>query len=156
MEITLRNYQDKYAKCVVFGTYDHANNRSKAFVPKEQRPVSFYEFRTDALVDIFFDGDGHRVDVLDRISKECMIIEEIEYSSDSEQDVGNMFQLMQTDANATMFIKYIFPFKDDNKKEKYPMIIKQKIILDMNTTFLFILKPKETITLKLTKYNYGI
>lgn len=148
MEVVIKNTTDKKRKAIVFG-FNYSLFESK----KDE--AEFLDISTDDGVEVTYDGvfvstysDFDTKNKLLKNEKIPFIVDEFEYTSN--KGLGNGFMFYHQDANGDIeIIKRIIPalFTDIYQTTPNKVLIKKRIGIDHNSSFLFTLQPYQEIIL---------
>lgn len=162
MEIVIKNKGKETQKCVLFSYYDRCFKAQKAKNDFLKLDTGVEQIIDGVLtlnddIEISIDGDKSeekRLEFLKELQQKPFMFDHIElHVSDSSNN--HNWRILQTDANGSIFIRYIFSgIYLDPKQESYsPIIIKDKEIkgIDSQTAYLFHVKPNQEWRLKFIK-----
>ena len=159
MEIVIKNKGEEIQKCVLFSYYDRCFKAYKAKndflnldTGVEKVIDNMIHLQDD--IEIYIDGEKSeekRLEFLKKLQQEVFKFDHIElHVSDSSNN--HNWRIMQTDANGSVFIKYIFSgiYTDPNQETISPIKIKDEKIkgIDSQTAYLFHVKPNQEWKLK--------
>lgn len=159
MEVVIRNKGKETQKCVLFSYYDRCFNAHKAKDDFLKLDTGVEEIIDGVIhlqddIEILIDGDNSeekRKDFLLKLQQDVFKFDHIELHV-SDQSNNHNFRIMQTDANGSIYIRYIFSgIYIDPKQESYsPILIKDEKIkgIDSQTAYLFHVKPNQEWKLK--------
>lgn len=156
MEVIIKNKGSETQKCVLFSYYDRCFNSMKSGDDFLSLDTGVQEV-IDGIVslkddiEIYIDGDSSdekRLEFLKSIGSNIFRFKYIDFTSDV---IISNFRVLNTDANGSVFIKYIFPshYIDSHQENPYPIMINDKSLkwIDSMTAFLFKVKANQEIKL---------
>lgn len=162
MEIVIKNKGEETQKCVLFSFYDRCFKAHKAkddFLKLDTGIEKIIDGKIHLQddIEISIDGDSSeekRLEFLKKLQQEVFRFDHIElHVSDSSNN--HNWRIFQTDANGSVFIRYIFSgiYLEPNQESFSPIIIKDEKIkgIDSQTAYLFHVKPNQEWKLKFVK-----